>query len=103
MGEAVVRKPRGTVIFNVTAAGEADPEAIRELMVRQLVSPVRWLETMQRLIAEGVTTFVEVGPKNVLKGLLRRIHPDRKAARMENVEDLKGLEAFVAQHRQAAG
>ncbi len=94
---AEVQAPACTVVFNVTAGPESDPAAIRELMVRQLVSPVRWFDTMHHLIGQGVDTFVEVGPKSVLKGLLRRIHPDRKAATMANVESVKSLSAFVEQ------
>lgn len=92
---ADVMAPGCSVVFNVTAGVENDPAAIRELMVRQLVSPVRWFDTMLFLVDQGVDTFVEVGPKTVLKGLLRRIHPDRKAATMANVESLKSLRAFV--------
>lgn len=95
VGAATVQAPACPVVFNVTAAPEPDPDAIRKLMVRQLVSPVRWFDTMHYLIAQGVDTFVEVGPKSVLKGLLRRIHPDRKAATMANVESVKSLTAFV--------
>jgi [acyl-carrier-protein] S-malonyltransferase len=92
---AVVGTPSASVVLNVTAGSESDPAVIREIMVRQLVSPVRWFDSMHHLIAQGVDTFVEVGPKNVLKGLLRRIHPDRKAATMANVENVKTLTAFV--------
>jgi [acyl-carrier-protein] S-malonyltransferase len=92
---ADIRAPSSTVVFNVTAAPEADPAAIGQLMVRQLVSPVRWFDSMHFLIDQGVDTFVEVGPKSVLKGLLRRIHPDRKAATMTNVESVKSLTTLV--------
>jgi len=95
VNSAEVKAPTAAVVFNVTADTESDPALIREIMVRQLVSPVRWFDTMHHLIGRGVDTFVEVGPKNVLKGLLRRIHPDRKAATMVNVENVKGLTAFV--------
>jgi [acyl-carrier-protein] S-malonyltransferase len=94
---ADVRAPSCPVVFNVTAAAEPDPAAIRELLVRQLVSPVRWFDSMHQLIGQGVNTFVEVGPKTVLKGLLRRIHPDRKTATMTNVESVESLSAFVEQ------
>ncbi len=94
---ARVRAPSCAVVFNVTAGSESDTAAIRRMMVRQLVSPVRWFDSMRHLIAQGVDTFVEVGPKSVLKGLLRRIHPDRKAATMANVESVVSLSAFVEQ------
>jgi len=97
VGAANVQAPACSVVFNVTAGPESDPAAIRKLMVRQLVNPVRWFDTMHYLIGQGVDTFVEVGPKTVLKGLLRRIHPDRKTATLVNVESVKNLSAFVEQ------
>lgn len=68
--------PRIPVISNVDAAAHADPEEIRQLLVRQVVQPVRWEASMRHLISAGVTQFYEVGPGKVLKGLLKRI--DRK-------------------------
>ena len=47
-----------------------------EALVRQVSSPVRWEEVVQRLASEGVTTYVEVGPGTVLSGLVRKIHKD---------------------------
>ena len=69
--------PRIPVISNVDAAAHSDPEEIRELLVKQVVSPVRWEESLKRLLAEGYGPFWEVGPGRVLRGLLKRI--DRKA------------------------
>jgi len=97
VNSADVKAPSCSVVFNVTAGTQPDPAVIREVMVRQLVSPVRWFDSMHCLIDQGVDTFVEVGPKTVLKGLLRRIHPDRKSATMTNVESVKSLTAFVEQ------
>jgi [acyl-carrier-protein] S-malonyltransferase len=61
--------PEIPVLFNATAAAETDPVKIKELMARQLIRPVRWHEIMLKMLDEGVDTFVEVGPKNVLTGL----------------------------------
>ena len=55
-----------------------DPEEIRSLLLKQVVSPVRWEDTMRYLLAQGVSEFYEVGPGRVLRGLLKRI--DRKIA-----------------------
>jgi len=76
-------KPRIPVISNVDALPHDDPEVIRELLVRQVVSPVRWEQSMQRLLDEGFEAFYEIGPGRVLRGLLRRL--DRKV-NCENVE-----------------
>jgi [acyl-carrier-protein] S-malonyltransferase len=71
-----MQKPRLPVISNVDAEPHDDPEEIRRLLVRQLVSPVRWEDSMRRLLAAGCDRFCEVGPGRVLRGLLKRI--DRK-------------------------
>lgn len=78
-----LRRPRIAVFSNVDAASHEDPEEIRDLLVRQVVSPVLWEETMRGMLRAGYDTFWEVGPGRVLRGLLKRI--DRKAA-CEGVE-----------------
>ena len=61
------------VVCNVTAEPGTDPGEIQELLARQLLSPVLWSQSMQFMIQDGVTGFVEMGPGRVLCGLLRRI------------------------------
>lgn len=68
-------KPVKNVMFNVTAGPENNVAAIKDIMARQIASRVRWYEGIQRMLAEGVDTFIEVGPKTVLKGLMRKIVP----------------------------
>ncbi|MDC7998729.1 ACP S-malonyltransferase [Gilvibacter sediminis] len=58
---------------NVTAAAVTDPEAIKENLIKQLTASVRWTQSMQQMIADGAETFVEVGPGNVLQGLIKKI------------------------------
>jgi [acyl-carrier-protein] S-malonyltransferase len=75
--EAVeVRKPLIPVIHNRFVEGFDDPARIREALVEQLFSPVRWIETVQMLGRKGVRRVVECGPGKVLTGLSRRIVPD---------------------------
>ena len=69
--------PRIPVFSNVDAAAHGDPEEIRDRLGRQVVSPVRWEDTLKKLLAEGYGPFWEVGPGRVLRGLLKRV--DRKA------------------------
>ncbi len=76
--------PRIPVISNVDATAHEDPEAIRELLVRQVKSPVLWADSMGKLIESGIDEFYEIGPGRVLKGLLKRI--DRKIP-CESVND----------------
>ncbi|AFP85196.1 ACP S-malonyltransferase [secondary endosymbiont of Ctenarytaina eucalypti] len=65
--------PRIPVINNVDARVEQDPSAIRQALVRQLYSPVRWTQTVEYLATQGVETLLEIGPGKVLTGLTKRI------------------------------
>ena len=65
----------------------------KDLLVRQIISPVRWRETVEKMAAMGVDTIVEIGPKRILSGLVRRI--DRRL-RLLNVEDAESLERTAA-------
>jgi [acyl-carrier-protein] S-malonyltransferase len=77
VANAEIKTPRIPVLSNVDAAPHPDPAEIRQLLVRQLVSPVQWEESMRRLITtHGIERCFEVGPGRVLTGLLKRI--DRK-------------------------
>ncbi len=76
LGSASLKTPKVPVISNVDAQTHDDPEEIRDLLVRQVVNPVRWEDSMRRLLADGCDAFYEVGPGRVLRGLLKRI--DRK-------------------------
>ena len=65
--------PRIPVVSNVDATAHDDPEEIRQLLVQQVVSPVRWEDSMNKLLADGTDQFYEIGPGRVLRGLLKRI------------------------------
>lgn len=67
------RRPRFPLVANATADVVTEPETIREMLVRQLTSPVRWRSSVREMIRRGAHRFVEVGPGDVLTGLLRRI------------------------------
>jgi [acyl-carrier-protein] S-malonyltransferase len=95
LAEIPFNEPTRPVLFNVTAAQESDPVEMKEIMARQLCSPVRWYDSMCRMQEEQVGVFVEVGPKKVLTGLLRKIIPDTYEHEVYNVDSLKGLEAFL--------
>ncbi len=69
-----IQPPRIPVWSNVDARAHTDPVEIRDLLVRQVVEPVLWEQTMRGLLADGVERFVEVGPGRVLAGLLKRIN-----------------------------
>lgn len=75
---AKIQSPKRPVVSNVDARPHSDPEEIRELLIKQVVSPVQWEASMRYLLEEGYRAYYEVGPKRVLCGLMKRI--DRKAA-----------------------
>ena len=87
--------PQKQVLFNVTAAPEENPAEIRNLMARQLCSPVRWYDTMNKLMAQEVEVFVEVGPGRVLAGLLKKTLPRDYPGKFYNVANMKQLEKFL--------
>jgi [acyl-carrier-protein] S-malonyltransferase len=96
MAKLDFRAPRLPLYLNATAATETDPGALRAAMGAQLTSPVRWAELILNLKAAGVDTWVEVGPKNVLKGLVKKILPGEPAESFYNVENRESLEKFLA-------
>jgi len=78
LADVSIRRPAIAVVSNVDAQPHDDPEEIRDLLVRQVVSAVLWEQSMRYLLAEGYDQFYEVGPGRVLRGLLKRI--DRKVS-----------------------
>ncbi len=73
LADVPMRKPRIPVISNVDAKPHDDPEEIRQILVRQILQPVLWEDSMRYMIGQGLDQFYEVGPGRVLRGLLRRI------------------------------
>ena len=69
-------EPSIPVIANVTAQPERSPDEIRQLLQQQTYSSVRWVESIQYIVEQGITTFVEIGPGKVLSGLIKRIAPE---------------------------
>ncbi len=87
--------PRSEMIFNATARPESDPQRIKNIMANQLVSPVKWYDTMRKMLDDGVNTFVEVGPKNVLAGLLKKIASPEDDLNVFTVQDPESLESML--------
>ena len=87
------RDPAVPLVNNVDARVVRDAGACRDGLVRQVSATVRWQESVDLLLREGVTTFVEVGPGTVLGGLVKRIS---RGARVLNVDSPRSLEAAVA-------
>jgi [acyl-carrier-protein] S-malonyltransferase len=90
------RAPTVDLYLNASAAVETNPGRLRAAMGAQLTSPVRWAELIANLKKTGVDTWVEVGPKNVLTGLVRKILPEEPKESFHNVENRESLEKFLA-------
>ena len=88
--------PQVPVVTNVNAAPVRSANEVRSALVSQVSSPVRWLESMQFLIGEGVKTAIEIGPGRVLTGLMRQISRDIKCLNVEDAESLKNTRAGLA-------
>ncbi len=73
LSEVSLKSPDLPVISNVDAQAHTDPDDIRDILVRQVVQPVRWEECLRAMMEAGCTEFYEIGPGKVLRGLLRRI------------------------------
>ena len=79
-------------VTNVTADYVTDAGQVKELLSRQVYSSVKWQQSVERMIADGVDTFVEIGPGRTLTGFLRKISRDVKGLNVEKAEDLAKLE-----------
>lgn len=76
-------------VTNVTAELVTDTEPIKELLASQISSPVRWQQSVERMLAEGVDTFIEIGPGRTLTGFLKKINRDVTAYNIETVADME--------------
>jgi [acyl-carrier-protein] S-malonyltransferase len=73
-------QPICPVYQNVTASAVSDPEQIKKNLIAQLTAPVKWTQTVQQMIADGATSFTEIGPGKVLQGLVKKVNPAMEAA-----------------------
>ena len=83
-------------IANVTADYVTDRAEVKSLLEKQVSSSVKWQQTIERMIADGVDTFVEIGPGKTLSGFMRKISRDVKVINVEKVEDLEKLNDLMA-------
>lgn len=91
LAEVAVNPLHLPVVSNVEAAPNIDALRLKDLLVRQVSSPVRWDESVANMAQSGVERFVEIGPGKVLCGLIKRIV---KGASVQNVEDVAGVKAL---------
>jgi [acyl-carrier-protein] S-malonyltransferase len=94
-----LRDPDLPVYVNVDAAPVTTAEAARDALIRQVSRPVRWEESVERMVDDGVSLFVEIGPGKVLTGLIGRIRKEAQRINVQGVEDLQGARAAIAAAR----
>ena len=81
-------KPKPSIISNVTAKEETDVNKIKPLLVDQITSKVRWRESVEYMIKQGVADFLEIGPGKVLSGLVKKMNKDVKISNINSIEDI---------------
>jgi [acyl-carrier-protein] S-malonyltransferase len=99
LAAATFRAPSFPVYVNVDAAPVATGDAARDALVRQVSRAVRWDESVARMVADGVTLFVEIGQGSALTGMIKRIAPDVARANVQGPDDLDAARAAIAAHR----
>lgn len=90
---AAVRALLVPLIANVTAEPLVTADDVRRETVAQVVAPVRWIASVQRMVHDGVSSFLELGPGKVLTGLIRRIAPHARLINVSSAEDVRGFTA----------
>src|SRR5690349_645617 len=91
-----LRPPEVPLIANISAQALTTVEELRAELTAQLTGPVQWTRSVQAMVAQGVDTFVEIGPKQVLSGLIKRITPEARQISLNDVEVIKLLSAVAA-------
>jgi [acyl-carrier-protein] S-malonyltransferase len=95
LAATAMRDPSVPIYVNVDAAPVHTAGAARDALVRQVSRPVRWEESVERMLADGVTLFVEIGPGKVLSGLLARIRKDAAKVNVQGAGDLEAARAAI--------
>ena len=81
--QTTFHKPLCPVYQNVTTTAVSDENAIKTNLIKQLTAPVKWTQSVQQMIADGATEFIEVGPGKVLQGLVKKINKEAVVASAE--------------------
>ena len=85
------QNPCPSIITNVTAKPESNPENIKNMLIEQIYSKVRWRESILFMINSGITNFVEIGPGKVLSGLVKRINTNSNSISVNTINDVKSI------------
>tara|TARA_B100001741_G_scaffold292964_1_gene274232 strand:- start:291 stop:1217 length:927 start_codon:yes stop_codon:yes gene_type:complete len=87
-----LESPKYRVVSNVTAEEYENIDEIKQLLIKQIESPVRWRESVEYMISKGTSTFVEIGPGKVLSGLIKRINKEVKVLNIDTLEDIQDID-----------
>jgi [acyl-carrier-protein] S-malonyltransferase len=96
LSEVAILPPAMPLVSNVSAQGETDPERMRDLLVRQVTSSVRWRESVIWMSQKGTTTFWEVGAGKALSGMVRRIVRDAETRAVSTPSDVATVAREIA-------
>ena len=91
INEQKLNEPIYKVVSNVSASEYKNTDEIKQLLIKQIESPVRWRESVEYMISNGTNTFVEIGPGKVLSGLIKRINKEVKVLNIDKLEDIQGV------------
>ena len=86
------RRPLNKIVSNVTAKSEQEPTLIKELLVKQIFSTVKWRESLSNMCNLGVKQFVEIGPGKALTGMVKRTLKDINTFSINSIADIKNLQ-----------
>ena len=87
-----LESPKYRVVSNVTAEEYENIDEIKQLLIKQIESPVRWRESVEYMVSKGTSTFVEIGPGKVLSGLIMRINKEVKVLNIDTLEDIQDID-----------
>ena len=91
INNTIFKDPKNSIISNVTATATRESTEIKDLLIKQIESPVRWRESVIYMLKNGVTKFIEIGPGKVLSGLIKRIERNVDLISVNGLEDLKDI------------
>lgn len=92
-----IHQPEIPYVANVNASYVTDKEAVKELLTKQVSSSVRWQQSVEAMLADGVDTFIEIGPGKTLSGFMKKINRDAKVFNIEKLEDIEKVKAALCQ------
>ena len=89
LAKVTLNKPEIPYVCNVDASYVTEADGIKELLEKQVSSSVCWQQSVEKMIADGVDTFIEIGPGKTLTGFMRKIDKNAKVVNIEKIEDLE--------------